>query len=335
MLKKITAVFLRDLKVNTREMISIYILVVPVLFAIFINLLTPGINDTTVRLAMIDGDNPAQVEYLENFANVSLFKNAADVEERVGRRDNFIGILPEGDGYYIFKQGNEPEYLIDFTKLLKTLFETGASLGDSAAEIVEFGRETPPLKKMLVNISILFSSVLGGMMITLNVVEEKADNTISAMNVSPISRTGFILGKSLMGVTMPIYGSLAILLITGYGGVNVAQMLLLILSAAILSMMIGFIEGLNNDDMMTAAGSFKLVFMPLAGAIAAAEALSEKWQWVAWWVPYYWAYKGNDSVLSQSSTWGQILLYTGIILGMCGLVYLILAPRIRAGLEKG
>ena len=308
--------------------------VAPVLLALVVNALSPSINDTTVKIAMIEGENPAQVEYLENFARVSLYKDIEAITERVERRDNYVGIVPEGDGYYILTQGNESERVVDFVKALQSLYVLGANIEDSSAEIVEFGREIPPLKRMLVNISIIFSSVLGGMIIAINIVEEKGDNTISAVNVTPISRMGFVLGKSMMGLMMPIYGSIAIILITGFGYVNLLQMLLIVLSATLLSMLIGFVEGLANDDMMTAAASFKMIFLPIAGVIAVAEAVAEKWQWTVWWMPYYWTYRGNDAVLSETATWPQILLYTAIILALCGAVYLFLAPKIKTGLSK-
>ncbi len=234
----------------------------------------------------------------------------------------------------ILTQGNESAGVVDFAKALQALYVLDADIEDSNAEIIEFGREIPPLKKMLVNISILMASVLGGMLIAINIVEEKADNTISAINVTPLSRMGFVFGKSIMGLFMPIYGSISIILITGFGSINIGQMLMVVLSATLLSLLIGFVEGLSNDDMMTAAASFKMIFLPIAGVIAVAEAVSDKWQWTVWWMPYYWTYKGTDAVLSSNASWPQILLYTSIILALCGAVYLFLAPKIKTGLAK-
>jgi len=334
MLRKIWAIFIRDLKVNSREFITVYLISVPILFALIINAVSPSINDTTVRLAMVEGENPEQVEYLEDFARVSLYDDEEAVRERVERRDDYIGVIPEGDSYYILAQGNENEMVVEFAKTLQALYTLGADIGDSTAEIIELGRDVPPIKKMLVNISILFASVLGGMLIAINIVEEKGDNTISAMNVTPVSRMGFILGKSIMGLLLPLYGSIAVLLITGFGYVNIGQMLLVVLSATLLSLLIGFVEGLANDDMMTAAASFKMIFFPVAAGVAVFEAVADKWQWTVWWLPYYWTYRGTDAVLSETSTWPQMLLYTGIILGICGLVFLIMAPKVKSGLEK-
>ena len=332
MLKKIWIIFMRDLKVNLRDFISLYILLVPVIFAVGIRLLVPSVNDTTVDLALLDGDNPEMVTYLEQFANVELFPDVDAVSERLERRDNIVAILPEGDDYYILTQGNEPESVVEFAKLLNTYVELDVEVENTTAVIETFGRTESPLKKLLVNIMILMTSVLGGMLISINIVEEKVDNTVSAINVSPISRVGFILGKSMSGMFLAVYGAIAILWITGFSDVNLGQIALAMVSVTLLSILVGFIEGINNDDVMNAAAGIKMLFLPLGAGVAAAELLSEQWQILFYWIPFYWSYKGNDAVLSYSASWPQIISYTVIVLALCGAVYYFLAPKIQRGL---
>ena len=332
MLKKIWFIFMRDIKVNLRDFISLYILLVPILFAVGIRLLVPSVNDTTVDLALLDGDNPEMVTFLEQFANVELFAGMDAINERLERRDNIVAILPEGGDYYILTQGNEPESVVEFAKLLNSYHELDLDVENTTAVIETFGRTESPLKKLLVNIMILMTSVLAGMLISINIVEEKADNTVAAINVSPISRVGFILGKSMTGMFLAVYGAIAILWITGFSDVNIGQVLLAILSVTMLSVLIGFIEGINNDDVMNAAAGIKMLFLPLAAGVAAAELLSEQWQAIAYWIPFYWTYKGNDAILSYSASWPQIISYTAIVLVLCGVVYYFLAPKIQKGL---
>jgi len=333
MLKKIKAIFVRDLRVNTRDFIALYILIVPVLLAFGINLLTPSINNTSVNLALIEGENPEQVTYLEDFAKVELFDSAEAIEERVSRRDHILGILPDGDDYYLLQQGNESEQVYEYGKILLTFFEEDVQLSETNANIIDFGRTVPPLKKMLVNILIMMISVLGGMLIAINIVEEKVDRTIRAIHLTPISRVGYILGKSIMGIFLPIYGTIAIVYITGFGYVNIPQMLYFVLVSTIISMLIGFIEGLQNDDIMNAAANIKILFLPIAAVVAAIELLSDKWQILFYWLPFYWSYKGNDAILADTSTWPQILMYSVFVLLISGVVYLRLAPKIKKGLQ--
>lgn len=332
MLKKIWAIFLRDLKVGSRDSLTLFIIIMPILLGIGINLLTPSINDTTVNLALLEGENLAQVNYFADFAKVELFPNEEAIQARVEKRDNTVGILPDGDRYYIMSQGNEPESVIEMAKLVNMFYAEGIQLEDATAELFEFGETVPPLKKMLTNVLIIMISILGGMLITFNIIEEKVDHTISAMNIAPLSKSAYILGKSLVGMLYPVFSTVVILLITGFREVNIGQLILMVFVSSFLSLMIGFIQGINNDDVMSAAASVKMLFLPVGAAIAAIELLNQKWQILFYWIPFYWTYKGNDAVLINSATWPQILLYTGIILVLCIIVYVVLSPKIRKGL---
>jgi ABC-2 type transport system permease protein len=332
MFKKLIAVFLRDMKVSLRNFIALYIIVFPIIFAVIINLFTPGISDTMVNLALLEEDKD-QIDYFEKVANIELFETEEEIENRVMRRDDIIGVLPSGQNYYALTQGDEAEYIVDFAKTLITLYENNVTEEDTSAEIVEFGKTIPPMKKMLVSTSIMLSSILGGMLIAINIVEEKGDNTIKAVNVTPISRLGYIFGKSVIGIIVPIVSTIVILLLTGFRDVNFGQVIVMILTSSIISVLIGFIEGINNDDIINAAGNIKLLFLPLIGAIAAIELLADKWQKFFYWIPFYWSYKGNELVLSRTGTWGQILTYALIVLGISTLVFVFLGPKIRRGLE--
>ncbi len=119
MIKKAFIIFMRDIQTSVRNFISLYILVVPIIFAVLINVFSPGINDTTVEILLLDGENPQQIEYFKQFAQVEIFSNLEEVENRVKRRDNIIAVLPDSKGdYYILTQGNEPDYVVDYVKKL-------------------------------------------------------------------------------------------------------------------------------------------------------------------------------------------------------------------------
>lgn len=333
MINRIWIIFKRDLKVNSKDFISLYILVIPILFAVLINIFAPGINDTTISLALIEGENQNQIEYFQQFAKVEVFKSVDEITQRIEKRDSIIGIIPENGGYYLMTQGNEAEGIVDYAKLLQSFYELDINSEDTNGELIELGRSVPPLKKTLVNTSILFISILGGMLIALNIVEEKVDNTLSAINLTPTSRKTFVLGKSVIGVLFALFGSIALLFITGFGGVNLLQLILVLLITSILSVLVGFIQGLTNKDIINAAASIKLLFLPLIAGVLAIEMLGDKWQKFFYWNPFYWAYKSNDIILAKSGTWSEVLLYSGIVLLLSGLVYLFLAPKIRKGLE--
>ena len=335
MFKKMLIIFGRDLGVSYRDAMSLFMIFIPILLAIAVNFFAPGIEDTTVNLAVIEGENPAAVSYMEDFANIIEYKDYEALEKRVLRRDNVMGIVGEGEEAYILTQGNEPDEIVEYAKLLKTYYEEGRQLEDSTAVIESFGVKTPPIKMLWANMGILMTMMLAGMYISLNIVEEKMDNTISAINVAPISRSAWIFGKSLMGILIALVGSIAMVLIMGIAGnVNFAQLLIFVIISVLISIMIGFLQGVNSDDVMTAVGSTKMIFFPLAASVAAYEFINAKWQWTFWWSPFYWVYRGNVAILNGDLTWLQLLLYGGIVLAIAALVFAYVAPRIRKGLER-
>ncbi|MGO1368338.1 MAG: ABC transporter permease [Senegalia sp. (in: firmicutes)] len=332
-MKKIFNIFRRDLKVNKRDFLSLYLILFPIIIAIGINIFTPGIEDTTVNLALLEGENEEKIEFLKDYANVETFESKDDIEKRVLDRDNVIGIIKESDNYYIMPEGNEAEELINFAKSLNAFDDLDLNIEDTNVELIDLEKTVPPLKQTLVNGVLLLIAVLGGMLISFNIVEEKSDNTINAINITPTTRNQFILGKSIIGIAVVVLGSLAVVLITGFRDINYIQLLVMILVGSIISMLLGFIQGINSSDVMSAASSIKVLMLPLIASVLAIELLADKWQKFFYWSPFYWSYKGNKLVLSGVSDWPQILFYASIVLVISILVYLGLFKKIRSGLE--
>jgi len=333
MFRKIGTIFLRDVAVNARDAVALMILLFPLVFAVGINLIIPGIYDTTVNIAMVRDTDESRAAFFAQFANVEQLADEQAVEARVTQRDSVLGIVRDGSGTVILTQGNETASQVDYAKLINVLFDANVQLSEARAELVEFGRTVPPIKKTMVNALLLFITIFAGMLIALNILEEKTDHTVRAINVSPTSRTAFMLGKSLSGMLFAVLSSVACLLITGFSGIDIGQAVLVIVMGTLISLLVGFVQGLSSSDIMEAAGSVKLMFLPMIGSVVGYELLSAKWQVALYWSPFYWAYRANDLILSGRGTWPALLLYAGIILAICIIVYAALAPRIRKGLQ--
>lgn len=333
MIKNIFTVFSRDVLTATRDSMALFIIIMPVILAIAITSFTPGLNDTTVNIALLENDDPAHIAYLEQFAKVELFPSADAIEKRVAKRDDIAGLLPLDSGYEIVLQGNESEVVEEYTALLSTFYELGTTKADTTATIMSFGHTVPPLKTMLVNGLISITIMLAGMLIAISIVGEKADNTINALNVTPLSQTGFVIGKSMMGGLIALGSIVVSLLITGYYDINWIMILLVGLMSLILSFTVGFLQGLASDDIIEAAANVKMIMLPAAGSIIGFELLAAKWQWTLYWSPFYWAYKANKLVLSKTADWGTVLFCSGMVLVLSLAVYVIAAPKIRKGLS--
>ena len=103
---------------------------------------TPVATQTTVPTFAI----------LEGTPNGPRIENIGSLSTRVEKRDNIVGIIPEGESSYILTQGNEPEGVTEFAKLLNSFHALGMDVNESTTSFESFGRTESPLKKMLVNI---------------------------------------------------------------------------------------------------------------------------------------------------------------------------------------
>jgi len=333
MLKKIFIIFSRDLKIAWRDSMTLVIMVMPVLLAIGITFFVPGLNDTTVNIAMFKSDTPKHIEYMQQFSKVELFGNREVLLERINKRDNVAALIPKENGYEIILQGNEPDIVEDYTRALNALYEIGATKDESTAAMFSFGHRVSPIKTMLVNMLISMIIMLSGMLIAISIVGEKTDNTINAINVTPASQTAFVLGKSMMGGLIAMISIIISLFITGYYDINWFMIILVGLTSLILALVVGFVQGLASDDVIEAAANVKMIMLPIAGSIAGYELLADKWQWTMYWSPFYWAYKANLLVLSKTADWPTILLCTGMVLVLSLVVYFLARSKIREGLS--
>jgi len=198
---------------------------------------------------------------------------------------------------------------------------------------MSFGHTVPPLKTKLTNMLISLTVMLAGMLIAISIVTEKTENTINAINVAPVSQTGFVVGKSMTGALVAMASIIVCVLITGYYDINWLMIVLVGFTTLLLSFIIGFLQGLSSDDIIEAASNVKMIFLPITGSILGYELLSDKWQWTMYWSPFYWAYKANDMILSKTADWGTILLCAGMVLVLTLAVYFIALPKIRKGLS--
>ena len=333
MIKKIFSVFLRDLKAARRDAMLLYIIIAPLLLAVGVYLFAPGLNDTSVKLALLENDSPEHIEYLEDYTKIEIFESVEEMEQRIAKRDDIIGFVQKGDSYEMIIEGNELQGVQNYANALQALYELGAVKEDTNATLQSFGQTVPPLKTMLTNMLILMIVMLSGMIIAFGLVEEKADNTINAVNVSTITQTGFVIGKCLMGGFVSLISIVISLIITGYWDTNWLMIMMVGISSMTLAMIIGFLQGLNSNDIIEAASGVKLLMVPIAGSIAGYELLAENWQWTMYWSPFYWAYKANDMILSDTAQWSSVLMCVGLVILITLIVYIIFLPKLRKGLS--
>ncbi|WP_461205967.1 ABC transporter permease [Clostridium sp. DL1XJH146] len=333
MIKRIFAIMLRDLKSGTRDFLIIYIMLAPFLLAFILNALIPSAGSATINIAVDDTVSTTMITYLEEYGKIEILDNRENIETRVTKMDDVFGLVKTEQGYEVINQGNETEGGAQMLQFIVDSYENKDLELPIEVKISDIGKTLSPLKQYGANFLIIFGSVFGGMIILLALVEEKMENTLAAVNVAAISKTEFVIGKGLLGFIVPIIGTVGTLWILGFNDLNIGMTMVTVISIAIISVIIGFGVGVVNKEPIGAIASMKMVFIPIMASVFGGIFLADKWHFLLYWSPFYWAYRSIDAIILKEATWNTILLNSGLILGLTAIVFLLLSKRIRNGLN--
>ena len=324
----------RDIRSGLRDNIIVYVLFAPFLAALILRALIPSVGESVLHMAVDPSIEPAVVEYLQTLGKVEQVSEGPALEKRVRATDDVFGLRRGTDGgFEILREGNEQEGMDEIFQLALDAYINQDLSMPMVAEVSDIGWKLPPLKQYGASVLVVFMSVFGGMVILINLVEEKKENTLAAMNVSPVTRSAFVTGKGLLGVIIPVIHAVGVLLILGFEGLNYGMVALAVVSVALISVLIGFIIGVMNDNVISAASSMKALFVPILASIMGAIFLADKWHPLLYWSPFYWAFDSMNLIVLKEATWGVILRNTGIVLAITAAAFGLLSKRIARGLN--
>lgn len=333
MLRRILAVTMRDIRSGMRDAMIPYILIAPLLVTVLLKIFIPSVGSTVINVALPKTAEPAFVEFVERYGEVELLEDRDAIVKRVKATDDLFGIVPKADGYELIAAGNELTGTVEMVQAVLSSWQNPDLEPPVELKISDMGWKLSPLARFGTNFLVVFMSVFGGMIVMLNLVEEKQYNTMAAINVSALRRWEYVLGKALPGIVLPILHAFAVLLIMGFTEINYLQVAVVALAIALISMILGFVVGVYQSEPIGAVASMKILFLPIMASVFGAIFLPEKWQPVLYWSPFYWAYRSVDDIVLQQAAWSDIWLHNLIILAITALVFGLMYKRIKRGMK--
>ena len=335
-MRKVFSVFRRDLKIAAKDPLVLWIFFAPVLLAILVNLVSPGVNDSSVNFAVNKNAGEDYIEAVREYASVEVFDSRKEIEQRVEGRDEVIGVTEEDGEMFLIAQGNESEQSLKMAQIIHALYHLdllNAEEIESRLSYYSFHETIPGLKRTLAVTILLMTTIVSAMVIALGLVDEKNDHTIRAANVTPMNQTAYALSKCVIGIVLLFVTEGINLLVLGLTDINYGQMICMIFAVSLISILVSFTIGLSSTDFIEAAASIKMLMIPLAAGILVYEFLKEKWHFTVYWNPFYWAEKGMTEIINKTAVWSDILLYTGIITVLCGLAFMVCKKNIKKHLN--
>ncbi|QVK20775.1 ABC transporter permease [Mycoplasmatota bacterium] len=329
MIRRILQVFKRDVKSGLRDFMILYMLIVPFIIGIILILATPEKDEITFTYAVTEQMEEGLIDAFDSYGDVIIVKDREALVERVERTDEVVGIDYDGD-YQIIMQGNEA---VELDYMAATIMDEYFGIGEAnvKVELDDIGREGSIVRREGSLFLLFFVVVLPGMVVGMNLVEEKESNTMSSLDVTPLSRWELVAGKSLFAVVISIIQLFGIFLLFGYN-INLGMTLAVWLPSIISGLIIGLLIGVIASDQISAIGIMKFSFLPVMVSFAGAVFIPKDWLWTLWWSPFFWLYKVFSGMVLENISWSDFLIWTGITVGINVVFMLVAKNKIKRGL---
>lgn len=318
MLRRIMCMIAKDLRTSTRDQVSLYILLSPILLGLLLLLVIPIFEHPKPQFvatpSLADGDREA----LATHGHLELVDDRAALERRVLERDDIIGIVPLTNSQgqpgvvEIIVQGDEPEQL----RALPRLILAQAQL-DAEDPPTELATDAPhsELRRLLVALLGFSVSALLSLMLGFAILEETTTKTYLVYDVSPLRFGEYLVAKlALLTILSLVLVVPAVGIPLGFD-VDWLALVVLVLAGTPFAACIGLLIGVFAKDQLNAVALTKALSpvwtsLPILGFV-----LPERWMWTQLPFANHWAVQGIFQALGDGAqiwTHAALCLATGL-----------------------
>jgi len=331
-IKKIFNVFRLDLANSKRDKVMIYTLLAPIILAFVLKLISPGFQNISVDFVSLEGDTEL-VGMLDRYGSVELSPTLEKLKERVLDSGDTVGVYLKDGTYSLLMQGNEPEEIQALAKLaLSGIVSQGIS--GIAFETTDNGKTLPPMTLFGFSFVVVLSFTLGGFIIGFNIIDEKESGAMRALMITPISKSEFIVGRSIIGVAVPLIHALLAVLVFAIGGVDILKLIIVTISSSFIGIAMGFLIGVMSSNQMSGLANMKISVLLLLMPVMLAFVLPENRQFIFYWSPTYWSFSALRDILNQSSGWATFLMQLLWITLTTAGIFMVVRGKIKTGLQN-
>jgi hypothetical protein len=328
---------------------GVYIAVAPLAILLILRFFLPNVENTVPTVAVVtEGPNAiseAVIARLDPIADVATYDSVERMEARLRGAGSAEGLYwdPETEQYVsVLERNLEANELFSVGTRAVRLHEQ-AERDPSVLSRIEFSATVPdaisgrsansPVATMGGSIFVVFLVLIAGFLVGLSVVNDKELGTDRAVRVSPATRLEYYVGKSLFPVLLLLVYPIPALLVLELLSANIVQVYLVVFLSVTVALLIGLLVGAIAKNENEAIGIVKFLGVLMALGVLGGAILPEAWQWIAYWIPFYWMFDLLEEVFALAADWVTVLWKAGVMTGIVVVMYGLAARRISRGLS--
>jgi ABC-2 type transport system permease protein len=338
-------VLLKDLRLGPRSPIFLFVLLMPLLMTVVIQLVFGNLFAPKPRLGIVDMGSSSLTSAALDLRDiaVTVLDDEETLERKVEGNDLDAGlVLPAGFDEAV-RSGGKPT--LEFFMGGESLATNRIILGVTALELVRGveGRPAPvevtvktgdkpasfSISERLVPLLVFYALLIAAVFLTaFSLSEERERRTLYALLVTPVGLGDVLTAKGVLGFGLAIVMAVITLALNGSLKGDAAALVLSLLVAALMLTEVGLIFGTAAKD---SKGLFTL--MKSTGILFMAPVffyLFPGWpQWIAKLFPTYWVIDPVVAVALRGESLGDIVLTLVVALGLCVLLVPVVALTAR------
>lgn len=331
MIKRIFNFVKKDISNALRDNIIIYMIIFPLLMAVGFRLIIPSLQEAKATFAVSPAVGKQFVEKLKNYGSVIICENYETLAERVERPDDVPGITKEGDRYIVLAEGNETGSIEEIAgAIIDSIVQENPM---AEFQRISLGRTSSKVKETTASILMLSSIIIAGMLIGLNMVDEKENKTIRSLAVSPMTMTEYIGARAVTALVVAMVLSvLSSLILMGFN-TDYGKIYMGVLVSVSFSIIMGLIMGGLANDQMTAIAIMKIAMLLAVWIPLSSLFVPKAYQWLFYIFPHYWVFQIFQNIYTGSSPAGGYFESCSATIVTSILFLMVLLPLMRKKLK--
>lgn len=347
-MRQIIQIFLFDLRMSIKNFMGSYMIIVPFAILLILRLFLPAVDNTTVRIAVVDqGPNKVEdklIERLEALADISRYESVEELNRKVRGIGDVEGVYwdPDNNQYVslVDKTGEENQTFSISSRYVRQLYFSQnypehlrtTVFSSYIPEELSDRTEISPVASIGGSIFVVFMIIVSAILLGLGIVDDKDQGTILAFRVSPVSSSDYYIGRAIFPLIINLVYAIIALFILGLSEVNISQVMVVVLFGFGTTLIYGLFVGALANNEVEGIGIAKISSMVLLLAILGATLLPDNWQWIVWWSPVYWTYSALEEIFTQTSTWLSVVWKSALSMVISFIYFLLLRKKIFSGL---
>jgi ABC-2 type transport system permease protein len=336
--RRVLEVLRKDLRLGPRSPVFLWVLVLPLMITLVLQVVFGSLFDPRPRLGVVDlGASviPEAAAALEGI-EVTLLDSVTELRRQVEANDLDAGLVL-ADGFdEMVRSGEQPplEFYVGGESLasdrivlavttIDLIRQVEGSPPPVAVEVTTFGTEALPIAVRLVPAIVAYALLVAAVFLpAFGLADERERGTLDAVVVTPVRLSEVVAAKGALGLVLAIPMAVFTLWLNDALGVRWPALLVVIAVGGLLLVEVGMIYGIASKDITGVFALIKGTGILLMGP--AIFYMFPNWpQWIAKLFPTYWIIDPIFRVTAEGATLGDV--WDELAIALC-VVALMLLP---------